>query len=63
MDNIAGYNVNTTKSESDMDEDDETPSEDERQQVIDFFGRTLGEAYLEKEYRRSRVVNLLESTK
>jgi hypothetical protein len=62
LDNIAQYNVNA-KSENDMDEDDPTPSEDERQQVIEFFGTTIGEAYLEKEHRKSRVVNLLESTK
>lgn len=56
MDNIAQYNVNTT----DMDED---PSEEEKQQVIEFFGSTIGEAYLEKEHNKSRVAILLESTK
>lgn len=56
MDNIAHYNVNT----NDMEED---PSEEERQQVIEFFGNTMGEAYLEKEHHKSRIANLLESTK
>ncbi|KAG2209338.1 hypothetical protein INT46_000551 [Mucor plumbeus] len=48
------------KSEHDMEEDDPAPSEEEKKQLIDFVGETIGQAYLEKENRKSRVKSLIE---
>lgn len=47
-----------TVSENDMDEDDPAPSEEDKKDLIEFVGDIIGEAYLEKEPRKSRVVGL-----
>lgn len=61
LDHIAEQNSTVTASaasENDMDEDDPAPSEEDKKNLIDFVGDLIGEAYLEKEPRKSRVVGL-----
>lgn len=42
-----------------MYQDDPVPSEQEKQELIDFVGPIIGEAYLEKENRKDRVKSLI----
>ncbi|KAL7327202.1 histone H4-like TAF Taf6, SAGA complex subunit [Mucor circinelloides] len=63
LDHIAEHDdlaLKKQKSEHDMEEDDPAPSEEEKKQLIDFVGQVIGQAYLEKEHRKSRVKNLIE---
>lgn len=43
-----------------MEEDDPAPSDEEKKQLIDFVGEIIGQVYLEKENRKSRVKSLIE---
>ncbi|OBZ88282.1 Transcription initiation factor TFIID subunit 6 [Choanephora cucurbitarum] len=60
---IADYDNTATvpqnKSEDSMDQD-ATYSEQEKIQLLDFVGSIVGEAYLEKEHRRSHIKSLIE---
>lgn len=63
LDHIAEHDdlaLKKQKSEHDMEEDDPAPSEEEKKQLIDFVGQVIGQAYLEKEHRKSRVKSLIE---
>jgi hypothetical protein len=42
-----------------MDEDT-APSDDDKTKLIEYLGNIIGEAYLQKETRKSRVQALLE---
>lgn len=60
MDHIAEQeHLAITRSENDMDEDTAS-SEDDKKQLIEYLGDTIGEAYLQKETRKSRVRALVE---
>lgn len=63
MDHIAEHDdlaLKKQKSENDMEEDDPAPSEEDKNRLIDFLGQVIGQAYLEKEHRASRVKSLIE---
>ncbi|KAI8083274.1 transcription initiation factor TFIID complex 60 kDa subunit [Gilbertella persicaria] len=50
---------NPVSTGSDMDQDS-TYSEQEKQQLLDFIGALIGEAYLEKEHRKTHIKSLIE---
>lgn len=63
MDHIAEQNslsfAPKKNSENDMDEDDPAPSEEDKNELIEFVGDIIGKAYLEKEVRKDRVKSLI----
>jgi hypothetical protein len=61
LDHIAEQNTivpHSAGSENDMDEDDPAPTEEDRKELIEFVGEIIGEAYLEKEPRKNRVISI-----
>lgn len=63
MDHIAEQNslsfAPRNNSSDDMDEDDPAPSEQDKNELIEFVGEIVGKAYLEKEVRKDRVKSLI----